>query len=504
MKKSTFFIFIAFLFCISCSNGDDPLVPCITVSDCPDSSYSCLDGYCIHSGAIVDPTDDDGDFSDTLPDGGKNDGGDTSEETGNNDDDSDSDPDSELPDPVSDDDDDNPANSDEDGENDDDAESASDDDSDDADVIPEKCEKNEDCLSNPNNIRCDTASGKCVMCLSDSDCLAAYGQSCDLTTHECVSDKTCAAAIEKLPHGGKFDWDDGTTQGFSTNNYWNVVDSSLISARSGSYTFGRYSGYSANMDYTSVLQPADISLCSACTVNVLYYAKGSVPFSENGYDFIQPTCNGEGTTTARNSTGGTQSLDPQSPWEKANGFSSKVNSYSTTAWTTSEWTIPAACKTSQFVFGLRFSSNSSIEKNGLVVDDLTIAPAATGHEPNGAFESADGGNVKGWACDLDAVQKNILVRIEYYKNKDESAPAAVRWAYAKLQRPGDSAVLSGCSETNNHGFEMPFDEELRAVLGTGTHSAAVFAVDIPAAETHCSGTYKKLGDTKEFIVAEGE
>jgi hypothetical protein len=252
------------------------------------------------------------------------------------------------------------------------------------------------------------------------------------------------------------------------------------------------------------LQPADISLCSACKVNVLYYAKGLVPTSDNGYDFIHPTCNGNGTTTAVNSTVSVQSLTPQSPWVMADAYYQKVNSYSTVAWTTSEWQLPASCKTDQFVFGLRFSSNSSIEKNGLVVDDLTIAPAPTEHEPDGAFESATGGNVKGWTCDLDAVQKYILVKIEYYKNKDESAAAAIRWAYAKLQRPGDSAVLSGCSDTNNHGFEMPFDEELRAVLGIGTHSAAVFAVDIPATETVCSGTYKKLGDTKEFIVAEGE
>ncbi len=510
MKKSSFFIFLAFLFLISCSGGDDPLVPCITVSDCPDSSYSCLDGFCIHNSAIVDPGDSDSDTTsgDTLPDGGETDSGDTSD-NGESTDDGEN---SELPDAVTVDDDEtgdgdtDSETNDDDGETDTDSDTSSDNDGgsdDDADTLP-NCSKNEDCLSNPNNIRCDTATGKCVMCLSDDDCLHAYGQSCDLATNECVSDKTCAAAIEKLPHGGKFDWEDGTTQGFSTNNYWDVVDSSLIAARSGSYTFGRYSGYSDNMDYTSVLLPVDLSLCSACTVNVLYYAKGTVPFSENGYDFIQPTCNGEGTTTARNSTGGTQSLDPQSPWETANGFYNKVNSYSTAAWTTSEWQLPAACRTTQFVFGLSFSSSSMVTKTGLVVDDLTIAPAATGHEPDGVFESADGGNVKGWTCDLDAPQKYILVKIEYYKNKDESAAAAVRWAYAKLQRPGDSAVLSGCSETNNHGFEMPFDEELRAVLGTGTHSAAVFAVDIPAAETNCSGTYKKLGDTKEFVVTEGE
>ena len=504
MKKSVLFVFVAFLFTISCSNGDDPLLPCITVSDCPDSSYSCLDGYCIHNGAVVDPSDSESDTSsgDTLPDAG-NDSGDTSDNGEGSDDTADS----ELPDSVTVDDDetgdeDADQKADDDGETDSDTNTDDDQDTGDTDILPE-CSQNSDCLSYPNNIRCDTSTGKCVMCLSDDDCLSAYGQSCDLTIHQCVSDKTCAAAIEKLPHGGKFDWEDGTTQGFTTNNYWNVVDSSLISARSGSYSFGNYSGYSSNMDYTSVLQPADLSPCSSCKVNVGFYAKGQVPFSENGYDFIHPTCNGEGTVDARNSTGGSQSLSPQSPWEMAEGYYQKVNSYSTSAWTTLTWELPSSCKTAQFVFGLRFSSNASIEKNGLVVDDLTIAPAATENEPDGAFESATGGNIKGWACDLDAPLKNILVKIEYYKNKDKSSVAATRWAYAKLQRPGDTDLQANCSETYNHGFEMPLDEGLKEILGEGEHSAAVFAVDIPSAESHCAGTYTKIGE-KEFVFPDSE
>ena len=188
----------------------------------------------------------------------------------------------------------------------------------------------------------------------------------------------------------------------------------------------------------------------------------------------------------------------------ADGYYQKVNSYSTSSWTTLTWELPSSCKTSQFVFGLRFSSNASIEKNGLVVDDLTIAPAATEHEPDGAFESADGGDVKGWACDLDAPLKNILVKIEYYKNKDVSSVAVTRWAYAKLQRPGDAELQARCSETYNHGFEMPFDEGLKEILGEGEHSAAVFAVDIPATESKCAGTYTKLGGTKEFVIVGNE
>jgi len=538
MKKNLFWLVFAALFAVSCSSSDDYL-PCVVSSDCPDN-LSCVDGECtIATAEVTDSDTDSGKGSsnengggsgseDNNQNGGSEEGGnqngegsetdddydpfepdgnDSDTDNGQNDDTNDADNseghDGEIPDEGND----GENNDDTDGENGNDADNGGDDDP----ATVENCTKNEDCLSNPNNIRCDANSGKCVMCISDDDCLAVYGQSCDLTTHECVSNKTCAAAIEKMPHGGKFDWEDGKTQGFSTNVYWDVVNNTTVS--NGKYSFGQYSGYTDNMDYTSVLQPVDLSLCSACKVNVLYFAKGKVPYAENGYDFIHPTCNGIGTTTARNSTGGTQTLAPQSPWdiwEMADAYYQKVNSYSTVAWTKSEWELPKACRTSQFVFGLRFSSNGSIsyvtDHNylGLVVDDLTIAPAATEFVPNGEIESAEGGNIKGWACDLDANSKNVLVKIEYYKNKDESAAAALRWAYAKLQRPGDPAVLAGCSETSNHGFEMPFDDGLKNILGEGTHSAAVFAVDIPAAENNCSGVYKKLGETREFVVSSAD
>ena len=523
MKKSSFFIFIAFLFIVSCSKGDDPLIPCVTVSDCPDPSYSCFDGFCVHAGTVVDPSDS-GDTSsgDSLPESDTNGGYDSSEaevpdEGGD---------DSDLPDPVDADEDVIPQDSDIIEENDSDDSPADDEDYEkedsdgesrpDNDGIVAECEANEDCLSNPNNIRCDTSTGKCVMCLSNDDCLSAYGQSCDLTTHQCVSDKTCAAAIEKLPHGGNFDWEDGTTQGFTTNAYWDLVPSTLLPAEvepvlthGGNYSFGQYSGYSELMDYTSVLEPAaDLSLCSQCAVKAHFYARGQVENDSSSRDFIHPTCNGIGQFEAKNSKVSTQTLDPASPWEKARfdngqGFEVKYNSYSTQKWTELEWTIPEACKTDQFVFGLRFTSSQMVNKKGLVVDNLTIAPAATGTLPNGAFESAAGGYVKGWACDLDAHAKNVLVKVEYYKNSDKTSAAATRWAYAKLQRLGDAGLQANCSGTYNHGFEVPFDADLASVLGEGTHSAAVFAVDIPADENSCAGTYTKIGE-KEFVFPDSE
>ena len=560
MRKNLFWFCLALLFVVSCSGGDEPGLLCVTVVDCPDASYSCVDGECVPASAEISDSDADNSGNSSQNDGENQEISGDSDTNGGNNSDSENGGDSELPDPVKDDNDEGgdtdhnqdadetsdtdnteendsdsaPADgdADQDGENSDTENSDADGDSvpsdgensdNDTDTDTEEnpsgevtdCTEDTVCKENLNNIYCDTASGKCVMCVTDAHCLGAYGQSCDLTTHQCVSDKTCAAAIEKLPHGGKFDWEDGTTQEFSTNAYWNLVSSSLLPAEvepvlthGGNYSFGQYSGYSELMDYTSVLESvSDLSACSQCVVKAHFYARGQVENDSSSRDFIHPTCNGVGQFEAKNSKVSTQSFDPESPWEKARfdngqGFEVKYNSYSTQKWTELDWTIPEACKTDQFVFGLRFTSSFMVNKNGLVVDDLTIAPAATEYVPNGEFESADGGNVKGWACDLDANLKNVLVKIEYYKNKDESAAAAVRWAYAKLQRPGDAELETKCSSTFNHGFEMPFDAALKTALGEGAHSAAVFAVDIPATENNCSGTYTKLGDAKEFTIAE--
>lgn len=554
MKKNLFWFVFGALFVISCSSSDES-IPCVTAMDCPDSSFECIDGECVLGTA---ETTDDSDKQ-----GGNGGGSETSDSDSSNGGGSSSDNDnggnSGLPDPTSSDDeakpdseqgegtettdsdsseanDGNGENSDSenndgetadsdsseendgettDGETDGDAESSVTDDEnpdDDTDVEENPvgevidCTGDEDCSANINNKRCDPALHKCVICFEDSHCNPALGQNCDLSTHECISNATCAAAIAKLPYGGKFDWEDGTTQEFSTNAYWNLVNDPTIS--NGTYSFGQYSGYTDNMDYTSVLQPVDLSQCSGCAVNVLYYAKGAIPKSENGYDFIHPTCNGDGTTTAKNSTVSIQSLAPQSPWVMADAYYQKVNSYSTTAWTTSEWQIPASCKTDKFVFGLRFSSNGSISYAtshsylGLVVDDLTIAPAATGYVPNGEFESAVNGYVRGWACDLDLITKNVLVKVEYYKNKDDAAAVAERWVYAAKEIAADpeSPLATQCNATYNHGFEVPLDEDLKTLLGEdGTHKAVVYAVDVPSAENLCGGTYTKLGE-REFEV----
>lgn len=546
MKKNLFWLIFGSLFVISCSGSDDS-IPCVTVADCPDSSFVCLDGECILDTAETtddsDTHDGNGGGSGTSDSDSSNGGGNTSSDDDNG---------GGLPDPEADDDaksdseqgeggetadsdgaeendgettDGNGENSE--GENDDDGDSSANEDenpADDSDIDENPvgevtdCTGDEDCSVNINNKRCNPALHKCVICFEDSHCNPALGENCDLTTHECVSNKTCAAAIAQLPYGGKYDWEDGTTQGFSTNAYWNLVSSSLLPAEvepvlthGGNYSFGQYSGYSELMDYTSVLESvSDLSSCSQCVVKAHFYARGQVENDSSSRDFIHPTCNGAGQFEAKNSKVSTQSFDPESPWEKARfdngqGFEVKYNSYSTQKWTELDWTIPEACKTDQFVFGLRFTSSFMVNKNGLVVDDLTIATAATAHEPNGEFESAANGYIKGWTCDLDASAKTVLVKVEYYKNGQQTAEnTKIRWVYADKEIPSspDSPLVEECGATYNHGFELPLDEELKEFLGEeGTHKLAAFAVDIPSAENLCGGTYTKLGE-KEFEVTD--
>ena len=537
MRKSCFFVFLAFLFVISCSNGDDPLIPCITVADCPDTSYSCFDGFCVHAGAVVDPTDSDNDSSsgNTVPDDGQNDDENSSDGNNNN-----NDGDSERPDSVNDNENSEPSSDDKDNEETSDSDGAeSGDSSETSDDTEENDGENNDGNSgendaDSNNEENDNSSenndGDADSDSSDSenpdvDADSGNGGDTDNDADADVDADTdtgtelelptepaaCAAAIAALPHGGKYDWDDATTQGFSTNNYWNLVESSVLAARSGSYSFGKYSankGYSQNMDYTAALGPADLSACKTCMVKATFYAKGKNYFStctNSNRTFIHPTCNGEGITTATNATGVSWSQTPASPWVSTKEDSGvEFLTYATGCRYTSDtiwvdeyhnkplmWTIPDTCLTDEFVFGLRFRSDGSVEGHGLVVDDLTIY-VATKNEPRGEFESAENGEITGWACDPDAYSEKVPVKVRYYKNKNESVVAAERSVDAESERTD----LTQCNGTYNHGFEIPFDAELAAVLGIGTHSAAVFAGDLPA---ECAGTYKLIGK-KEFQI----
>lgn len=505
MKKSCFFVFLAFLFIVSCSGSNKSPLPCITVSDCPDSSYSCLDGWCVVN------TIDDGDLNggnssgDTLPDGGN-----SQEDGKNNNNDDEKDNDSELPDPVKPDDDGNSESSsdkdsaevsDSDGiEGNDSSETSDVDDTEENDGETTDGNGGEDGDNESDPSSNDEENS------GDEDADSGNGGDADIDNDadhdlEIPADPAaCADAIAALPNGGKYDWDDGTTQGFSTNNYWNLVDSSVIPARSGNYSFGKYSQYTVNKDQISPLSIAtDLSQCAQCTVKASFYVKGKICNGNcEAQTFLHPTCNGEGNTTVVDKTVTTWSqwtIPPESPWvdDDLDFFKAKANNnqYSAVAWKDLEWTIPEICKTDQFVFALRFRSSSGVPGPGLVVDDLTIY-ATTKNEPKGEFESAEDGKVTGWACDPDAYPEKVPVKVRYYKNKDESVVAAERSVDAESERTD----LTQCGGTYNHGFEIPLDAEVATVLGIGTHSAAVFAGDLPA---ECAGTYKLIG-IKEFEI----
>lgn len=509
MRKSCFFVFLAFLFIVSCSSGDEPLVPCVTVSDCPDNSYSCFDGFCVHAGAVTDPSDPAS--GDTLPDGETNDGNSSSDNGNNNDDDS------SLPDPVKPDDDGNSeSQSDKDSAETPDSDGTEgNDSSENPDVDNTEENDGETNDGNGGDDDADSENGESDPSLNDeensgdedadtdngnTDNDADVDNDADHDVEPPTEPAACAAAIAALPHGGKYDWDDGTTQGFSTNTYWNLVESSVIAARSGSYSFGKYSQYTVNKDQISPLSTAtDLSACKECMVKASFYVKGQICNGNcTAQTFLHPTCNGEGNTTVVDKTVSTWSqwtIPPESPWvdDDLDFFKAKANNnqYSAVAWKDLEWTIPDTCMTDEFVFALRFRSSSLVAGPGLVVDDLKIY-TTTKNEPKGEFESAEDGKITGWACDPDAYFEKVPVKVRYYKNKDESVVAAER----SIDAESEKTDLTQCDGTYNHGFEIPLDGELAAVLGIGTHSAAVFVGDLPK---ECAGTYKWMG-TKEFEI----
>ena len=346
MKKNLFWLVFGALFIVSCSSSDDS-IPCETVMDCPDSSFVCLDGECVlgtaettgdsdaHGGnggesGTSDDNNSNGDGNNNSSDddnGGSNGGlpdpepsdddtksdsdqvndGETTDSDGSEENDGETDDENgETTDGESGDDADNAGGSDDENGNHDDADNETGDDDIDENPVGQvtDCDIDADCASNINNKRCDTTLHKCVICVSDSDCDPALGQKCDLSTHECVSNATCAAAVAKLPHSGKYDWDDGTPQGFSTNTYWNLVESSVLPARSGNYSFGKYSQYTVDKDQLSPLSTAtDLSQCAQCTVKASFYVKGEICNGNcEAQTFLHPTCNGEGNTTVIDKT----------------------------------------------------------------------------------------------------------------------------------------------------------------------------------------------------------
>lgn len=501
LKKSVLFLLFFALFLCSCASDDEDDA-CETKDQCV-SGYTCLNGFCVPEETVTPDTDNTlPDGGDTLPDGSEPelpDAGDTAADEDTAPDTGDTDPDAEP-------------DTDQDTEPDADSSvpDADEDEIQDIEPLPDsdaprECETNADCSENFNKVICDTAAGKCVICVSDSDCRVELGEGCDLSSNECVQAANCFASIQKLPHGGSYDWDDNTSQGFIPNTYWNVNDKL---SKSGNYSYGRYDenmNYSANMDFISLLaecDPADagcysgdLSGCSACTVNVTFYHAGKTGDSTgSARDYIHPVCNGTGNKEVKNSTNSLNSSThvPQSHWSYAQ-FHNKFWNYSDNFTNPLKWQMDSSCLTDKFVFGMRFWSNSSGQSAGLVADDLKIAPADS-EAPVGMIVSADSEKIAGWACDPDKKSAYLLLQLKYYKNGDKSQAPVVKNIRSALQRPDFSGMTEQCN-TSNHGFEMLHDDELKGLLGSGTHAVVVSAFDLHASKNLCGSGYFTIGET---------
>jgi len=494
MKKILFGLVSVLLFVVSCSSSEDSL-PCTTVVDCPDSSFICLDGECVLDTAETNDADkkEDENGNGDKDNSGSSDGGNTDSDGSGSEDKNDSDNGSGLPDPVTVDDE---TQSDSDNSEENDGEGG--DDSDNTDTADTADTSD----TTDTTDTADTADTSDTTDTTDTADTADTSDTTDTTdtgdsgnVEDPVDPAACAAAIVQLPHGGKYDWEDGTTQGFSdyatyANPYWNVVPATSLPdevepvlTHGGNYSFGNYSTYKPSTNHYSVLPATDLSQCSHCKVKAKFYVRGAnwiTSCDNNNYDYLESTC----WDGVKNSW-----VDPK--FDDGYTFLSKRCTYSKQKWTELEWTIPESCKTETFLFALRFKSDSSVEGPGLFVDNLTIY-ATTSNEPKGEFESAENGTITGWACDPDAYSEKVPVIVRYHKNKNESVVSAERKVYAEIEKTG----LTQCGGTNNHGFEIPFDTELATALGLGTHSATVFIGDLP---TDCAGTYKKIG-TKEFEI----
>ena len=284
---------------------------------------------------------------------------------------------------------------------------------------------------------------------------------------QCWSGLTCQNAIWSLPNGGSYNWDDGTQGWNTTTNYWKRT---TAQQRSGTHGFGFYDswdGYYNNWDETAWFTSSqNMSTCSSCSnVTLKYWVKG---YTEGGnFDYIHATCNGNGNTTR-----------DQNQSNVGGSFSS---------WTESSWGIPSSCLTSTFRLGMRFRSDSSVVEEGIVIDDMYLAPASTA--PQGSFDSIDGstGYLYGWTCDGNDYNTATLVYLVFYKDGNTTNPAQTRWVRANIQR--EQAVGDICGGNRNHGFGYTLDAALKTALGSGTHSVNAYAVDIAGSTGTCGGSF---------------
>ncbi len=371
-------------------------------------------------------------------------------------------------------------------------------------AIPHECSSNLDCTSDPNRPVCDTTVSprKCVMCLQNSDCHTQYGEQCDIGARQCWAGFTCQHALWNLPHGGLYDWEDGLQGWQETTNAWKRRSGYYTPAHSGVYSFGYLQSpycdweygtgcYEANWDETAQLGTTyDMSPCAACTVQVSLYYTGRVEYNEYGDspDPFYARCSGTGGASWINGS----ALSPYYYYD---------SEYGSWNWGWHQWNLPAECLTSTFAFGLRFTSNSWNNEVGVVVDDLVITHP-TGTLPKGSFDAVTNGPgsvLWGWTCDADNYGVPLLVQIAFYPNGNTNVSPVVKWLRAATLR--EEAVGTECGGNSYHGFYYALEDSIVSALGSGTHTAYAWAVNIPGSGwgALCGGHFTLLG-TKQFTL----
>lgn len=335
-----------------------------------------------------------------------------------------------------------------------------------------ECAQSSDCTADYNRPVCDTSVNprKCVMCFNDSNCNTAIGERCDTSLKQCWSGLTCQNAVWSLPNSGSYNWDDGNQSWLGTGNYWGRE---TYRARSASYSWGYYDAnyyYSDGLDETSRISGYyDLTACTGCTVQASFYYTGWVESTSSDFDYIQARCSG----------------DDGSNWN--NDSTLKTQTWST--WSNRTWNMPAGCITNKFTFGMRFRSDGSNVEDGMLIDDLVITNAAS-TAPNGNFDGITSGSdsyLWGWTCDPNDYNAALLVHLVFYKNGNTGNTPVTRWIRAGVQR--EQAVGDVCGGNRNHGFQYSLDPELKAALGSGTHSIYAYGIDVAASTGLCGGKF---------------
>jgi hypothetical protein len=262
-------------------------------------------------------------------------------------------------------------------------------------------------------------------------------------------------------------WETGD-EGWDMGGIWSRY---TREGRTGSRSMGFYDSFtydpnaSARTRWTASY---NLTACAGCTFKVSFWVKGQ---TEAGFDDMEVQCSGNGGSN----------------WTT---ISPEINGrYSN--WTLFTRTLPSSCVTSATRLALRFTSDFSTEYEGYIVDDLRLH--TTDIAPNGFIDGADPTSAAGWACDGDAWSDELLIELRFFRLG--TGTPIIRTTRASNVR-SDLVTAGVCGGTGNHGYIVTYDDELRTLLGPGTHTVRAFAIDGPAP---CgAGAYELSGSPRTF------